>query len=77
VYTCRLELRRHELLLGLDAEEIVNVVHLLILDEQSVAAEARAVGEDNAGAIGLLDLDVGKNLVRAATDIDSDTFRHR
>jgi hypothetical protein len=31
---------RHELLLGPDAKEVVDVVQLVFLDEQSVAAEA-------------------------------------
>ena len=38
----------HELLLGRDAEEVVDVVQLAVLDEQRVAAEARALGEDHA-----------------------------
>ena len=40
------DFRRDELLLRLDAEEVVDVVELVVLDEQRVTAEARAVGED-------------------------------
>jgi hypothetical protein len=52
------KLRRHELLFWLDAKEVVDVVKLLVLDEQRVAAEARAVGENNARTIRIGDLDV-------------------
>src|SRR5262245_54157304 len=41
-----LEFARGELLLGLDAEAVVEVVQLLVLEEQRVAAETRAVRED-------------------------------
>src|SRR5262249_17478011 len=71
----RLELVRDELLLRLDAEEIVDVVQLPILDEQAVAAEARAVGEDDAGGVGIGDLDVGDDLVRPAADTDRNSLR--
>ena len=43
------EFARDELLLGLDAEEVVNVVKLAVLDEQGVPAEARAMRENDAG----------------------------
>ena len=51
VYLPGLSSPRHELLLRLDAEEVVDVVQLVILDEERVAAEARTVGEDHAGRV--------------------------
>ena len=50
------------MLLRFDAQEVVNVVQLVVLDEQRVPAKARAVGEDDAGAIRIGDLDIGENL---------------
>src|SRR5262245_61694230 len=73
----RLELGRDELLLRLDAEEVVDVVQLLILDEQRMAAEARAVGKDDARAVRVLDLHIGDDLVGAAAHIDGDGLWYR
>ena len=77
VYLPGLQLGRDELLLRLDAEEVVDVVQLLVLDEQRVAAEARTVREDHAGAVGVGDLDVGEDLVRPAAHVDGHAFRNR
>src|ERR1700759_303197 len=38
-----------ELLLGRDADEVVDVVELAVLDEQGVTAEPRSLGEDHSG----------------------------
>jgi hypothetical protein len=51
--------------LKLDAGEVVDVVELLVLDEERVAAKPRAVGEDDPRAFRLLDLHVGQDLVGA------------
>ena len=69
----RCEFLGHELLLGFDAEEVVDVVQLAVLDEQCVAAEAGAVREDHPGGVGG-DVDVGDDLVGPATDVDRDAF---
>lgn len=55
-----LKVRRDECLFGLEAEEIVNVIQLLILDEERMTAEARAVGKNYARAARIGDLDVGE-----------------
>jgi hypothetical protein len=47
-----LKLLRDELLFRLDAQEVVDVIQLLVLDKQRMTAEARAVGKNDAGAIG-------------------------
>ena len=44
----RLQLAGDELLLRLDAEEVLHIVQLLVLHEQGVTAEARTMGEDYA-----------------------------
>ena len=47
-----------------------------VLDEQCVAAEAGAVGEDHSlGVLGYLH--IGKDLVGPAPHVDCRTFRHR
>src|SRR5579872_6375106 len=55
--------RRDELLLGLDAKEVVDVVELVVLDKQRMPAEARAVRKDHAAGIRVGDFDIGKYLV--------------
>src|SRR5262249_43848531 len=72
----RLELIGDKLLLRLDAQEVVAVMQLPVLDVQSMAAEARAVRKDHTGTIRVGDLDVGQDLVGATTRIDGHTFRH-
>src|SRR5262245_57184370 len=64
----RSERWRDELLFRFDAEEVIDVVQLAILDEERVAAEAGAMRENHAAGIGG-DVDVGDDLVRPATDI--------
>jgi hypothetical protein len=46
--------------------DVVNVVEPAILEKECVAAEARPVREDDARRVGVLDLDVGDDLVRPA-----------
>src|SRR5262249_50528764 len=60
---------RDKLLLGLDAEEVVDVMQLPALHEKRVAAEAGSVREDDARGVRIADLDVRQNLVRAAADV--------
>src|SRR6185503_10610524 len=69
------EFLRDELLLRFEAEEVVHVMQLSILDEQHVAAEARAMSEDHAVRVGG-EVHVGDDLVRAATDVRRDAFRY-
>ena len=73
----RLEFRGDELLFRLDAEEVVNVLQLLVGDEQRVTTEARSVGENYSRAIGIGDLDIGEDLVRTSAHVDGRTFRNR
>jgi hypothetical protein len=56
------ELGGDERLLRRNAEEVVDVVQLFVLEEQRVPAEARAAGKDAARAV-RPDLDVGPVLV--------------
>src|SRR5262249_45420985 len=73
----RRELARDELLLWLDPEEVVDVIQLLVLDEQRVAAKPRSVREDDARAVAFRDLDVGDDLVRPAPYVHGDALRDR
>ena len=70
-------LSRNEVLLGFDAQEVVDVVQLVLLDKQGVPAKARAVGEDDAGGIRIGDYDVGENLIRAIAHADRQAFGNR
>jgi hypothetical protein len=63
----RCELRRDEFLLRLDAEEVVVVDELLVLDVERVTAEAGAVGEDDARAVRVRDLDFSKTATLSGT----------
>ena len=65
----------YEVLLGRDAEEVVDVVQPLVLQEQRVAAEARAVGEDHALGVRARQLDLGEDLVRAPADVHGRRLR--
>ena len=56
--------------LGRDAEEVVGVGHLAVLDEQRVAAEPRPVREDHALAV-RRQVDLGQHLVRDVVDVGS------
>src|SRR5262245_28188532 len=73
----RLEFRRDELLLGLDAEEVVNVVEPLVLEEERMAAKTRAVREDDAGCLCVRELDIRDDLVRTTANVDGDALGHR
>ena len=70
------EFLRDEGLLGLDTQEVVDVVQLVILDEQRVPTEPGAVGENHPFGL-RRHLHVGENLVGAPTDIDRRALRHR
>src|SRR5262249_4784660 len=65
---------RDEVLLGPDAEEVVDVVELAVFDKQDVPAEARAPGENDAGRAGIVEHDVREDLVGAVPDIRRDRF---
>ena len=58
-----------ELLLRRHADEAVHVEELAVLDEEGVAAEAGAVGDDHALGVRVRDLDVGEDLERPAPDV--------
>jgi hypothetical protein len=60
-----------------NAEEVIDVVEFVVLDEQRVSAEARAVGEDDAAGICIGDLDIGEDLVGTSPHADGDAFRNR
>src|ERR1035441_9439083 len=64
-----------KLLFRFDPQKVVNVVQLLVLDEQGVAAEARTVGKDHAGGVRIGDFDVREDLVRTATHVDGNALR--
>ena len=72
----RLERLGDELLLRRDAEEVVDVPELPVLEEQRVAAEAGAVGEDHALGVRARDLDLGQDLERAAAGVGRHRLRH-
>ncbi len=65
---------RRDPVLGWDAEEVVDVGDLAVLDQQGMAAEPGAVGEDDAfGA--RLEIDLGERLVRHVVHVGSRTLR--
>jgi hypothetical protein len=65
---------RRDHLLGWDTEEVVDVAELAVLDDQGVAAEARAVGEDHPLGVGR-ELDLGQHLVGDAVHVGRRPFR--
>src|SRR5262249_4101702 len=77
VFTWLKFLGGYEVLFRLDAEEVVNVVQLLVLEEERVPPKARAVREDHAGGVRVGDFDVGQDLERAPADADGYAFRPR
>src|SRR5262249_30230589 len=65
-----------KVLFRFDAEEVVNVVQLLVLEEERVPPKARAMREDHADGVRVGDFDVGQDLERAPADADGYAFRH-
>jgi len=62
-------------LLGRDAEEVVDIDELTVLDVQRMFAEARAVGEQDALAVGG-EFDVRQHLERDTVGIGGGMFGH-
>jgi len=63
-------------LLLADAEEVVHVVQLPVLEEQGVPAEAGALGEHHALGVGTGDVDLGEHLPRPDVGVGRRVFRH-